>query len=88
MKGQPSNEAMAEDGLRRLSANLDIFEKVLSKQKYMGGKDFSLIDIFYMPTVRLLYSAGQGHLFEERQNIKAWWETVSNRDTWKQVTVA
>ncbi|KAH8589546.1 putative glutathione-S-transferase theta, GST [Bisporella sp. PMI_857] len=85
-KGLPSNESIAEDNTVRLAANLDIYNKILGQQQYMAGDEFSLIDIFYMPAVNMLIQAGQGHLFEERPNLKAWWGKVSDRSSWKKIS--
>lgn len=48
----------------------------------MAGKDFTLIDTFYMPLVYLLVNLGFQDLFLERSHLKRWWETVSERDAW------
>ena len=64
---------------------LDIFEGILGKQKYMGGNEFSLVDIFYLPYTQLLFRIGNGDLITSRPNVNAWWEKVSTRDSWKKV---
>lgn len=66
-----------------LTGKLDIYEKILAKQKYMGGDEFSLVDIFYMPYTAKLFQTGDGHLITDRPSVNAWWELVSNRETWK-----
>ena len=45
---------------KKLSGKLDIFDALLAKQKYMGGNDFSLIDIFYMPYTEKLFESSNG----------------------------
>ena len=56
---------------KKLSDKLDIFDTLLAKQKYMGGDNFSLIDIFYMPYTEKLFEAGEGDLITNRPNVKA-----------------
>jgi len=68
----------------KLNQKLDTFEKVLGKQKYMGGDEFSLVDIFYIPHTQKLFVIGDGAFIESRPNVKAWWERVSTRESWKQ----
>lgn len=68
---------------KRVSDKLDIYDQILAKQKYMAGDKFSLIDIFYMPYTWKLFEAGSGALIESRPNVKAWWERVSARESWK-----
>jgi glutathione S-transferase len=72
---------------KKLSEKLDIFATVLAKQKYMGGDNFSLIDIFYMPYTEKLFEAGEGELITSRPSVKAWWDRVTSRTTWKTVNV-
>jgi glutathione S-transferase len=72
---------------KRLSDKLDIFDTLLAKQKYMGGNEFSLIDIFYMPHTEKLFEAGEGELITSRPNVKAWWDRITSRATWKTVNV-
>jgi len=64
---------------------LDTLDAVVGDQDYMGGKEFSLIDIFYMPNVNMLYKAGVGSLFDTRPNLKAWWERVTGRPFVKKI---
>ncbi|KAH6698491.1 putative glutathion S-transferase II, GST-II [Leptodontidium sp. MPI-SDFR-AT-0119] len=72
---------------KKLSDKLDIFDTLLAKQKYMGGNVFSLIDTFYMPYTEKLFEAGEGELTTSRPNVKAWWDRVTVRATWKLVNV-
>jgi glutathione S-transferase len=69
----------------KFNEKLDIFEKILGKQKYMGGDEFSLADIFYLPYTQKLFEAGDGAFITSRPNVNAWWERVSTRDSWKKV---
>jgi glutathione S-transferase len=50
----------------------------------MAGHQFSLIDAFYMPLFNLLMNLGFDHLLVEREHLKRWWESVSQRDAWKE----
>jgi len=45
------------------------------------------VDIFYLPYTMKLYEVGLGSLIDDQPNVKAWWERVSTRDSWKQVQV-
>jgi glutathione S-transferase len=66
---------------------LDIFEKILGKQKYMAGDEFSLVDLFYLPYTAKLFEIGHGDFLTSRPNVSAWWDRVSNRESWKKVYV-
>jgi glutathione S-transferase len=82
---KPTNPIIADDLREKLSPKLDVYDKILSKQKYMAGDEFSLIDIFYMPYTELLYQAGEGKLIDDRSHVKEWWERVSSRESWKKI---
>ncbi|KAG0648888.1 Glutathione S-transferase [Hyphodiscus hymeniophilus] len=75
--------AVVESAKKGLSEKLDVYEGILAKQKYMGGDEFSLIDIFYMPWTNRLFEAGEGAMIESRPHLKAWWQEVTARDSWK-----
>jgi glutathione S-transferase len=85
MFGEPTEEPVLEKARNALSENLDVFNNILAKQEYMGGDVFSLIDIFYMPLVGKLFEVQEGDLFATRNNVQAWWERVSARDSWKKL---
>ncbi|EED23155.1 glutathione-S-transferase theta, GST, putative [Talaromyces stipitatus ATCC 10500] len=87
-KGLPTVDAILDDATKRFEEKLDTFDKVLGTQEYLGGKEFSLIDIFYMPAVALLFRAGAGSLIELRPNWKAWWQRVSTRPSWEKVSAS
>jgi len=84
-KKSTPNPVIIKDLREKLTPKLDIYDKLLSKQKYMAGDEFSLIDIYYMPYMNLMYQAGEGNLIDERPHLKKWWESVSSRDSWKKI---
>jgi len=88
MKGLPTNEAVLDFAIDGLKLKLAAFDTILGKQAYMGSDTFSLIDIFYMPIMRLLFKAGNGALIEAQPNVNAWWKKVSERGSWQKVTQA
>lgn len=69
----------------KFNEKLDIFEKILGKQKYMGEDESSLAGIFYLPYTQKLFEAGDSAFITSRPNVNAWWERVSTRDSWKKV---
>ena len=53
-----------------LSANLDIYEQILSKQRYLAGDELTLVDLLHLPYGSRLYTAGHGDLIDKRPNVK------------------
>jgi glutathione S-transferase len=88
MKGLSTDQSVLKFAIDELKKKLAIFDTILGKQAYMGGENFSLIDIFYMPIVRVLYKGGNGDLIETFPNVNAWWQKVSMRESWQKVTQA
>jgi glutathione S-transferase len=85
MAGQVPNMEVVKAGREGVTQALDITEKTLSKQEFLAGKTFSLADISWMPYVQYLFAAEQGELITKHHGVKAWWERVSSRPSWKKV---
>lgn len=85
MAGMAPNMDVVKAGVEGCSHALDIADKTLSKQDFFGNKTFSLADIGWMPYVAYLFAAEHGELITSRPGVKAWWERVSNRPSWKKV---
>jgi glutathione S-transferase len=62
--------------------------KFLASRNTWGVDEFSLVDIFCLPYTQKLFEIGDGELIESRPNVKAWWERVSTRESWKNVLAA
>jgi glutathione S-transferase len=83
-QGQSVPEDETSIALTTLAPKLDALDGIMSKQKYMAGDQFSLVDAFYMPLAHLLVSLGFGDLIFGRPYLKQWWETVIARKAWKE----
>jgi glutathione S-transferase len=70
--------------LQALDDILNTVESILSKQSFMAGGRFSLVDGFYMPLIHMLSKVGNQKLLLERKHLNHWWETVSERPAWKE----
>ncbi|KAK9898488.1 thioredoxin-like protein [Cystobasidium minutum MCA 4210] len=69
----------------QLSAKLDAYEKILSKQAYLAGDEVTLADLFHIPYGRLLYVCGQGDLIDSRPAVSKWWKSITSRESVKKV---
>ena len=83
MKGVQPVKEIVDAAQETLKAKLAVFDVILGRQKYMGGDEYSLVDIFYYPWTQKLFQVGEGPMVEAHLNVKAWWERVSSRDSWK-----
>lgn len=84
-QGKTADEDRVKQLSEKLGAVLDVYETILSKQKYIGGNDVTLADLFHLPYGALLFAPqlNLGNLITDRAQVKAWWESLSSRQSWK-----
>ncbi|KAF3044655.1 hypothetical protein E8E12_007674 [Didymella heteroderae] len=69
-----------------LRSVLDYYESVLSKQKWLAGQNYSLIDVFHIPWfASLITKLGYQSEVESRDNVRAWWARAEQRPAWQKV---
>ena len=84
LKDKSANDHLISSLVEALGKKIDVFEHhILSKQSYMAGDTFSLIDIFYMPLTAYIFTMGYGDIIESRPHMQSWWKRVSSRPSWK-----
>ncbi|EFC45992.1 predicted protein [Naegleria gruberi] len=81
-----ADEARVKQLSEKLALNLDSYERVLAKQEFIGGNQFTLADLYHLPYGNLLFAIGLGNLLLDRPHVKAWWEKISSRPSWKAVS--
>lgn len=77
--GLPPDEAVVSGALRSVEAFFDVAERGLQHRDYMAGKDFTLVDIYYIPLVQRLFACGYADAILSRKAVSAWWDRVINR---------
>ncbi|EWZ80299.1 hypothetical protein FOWG_15679 [Fusarium oxysporum f. sp. lycopersici MN25] len=60
--GHLSDEIATQTRVTKLHAKLDVLDKILATQDYLGGAEFTVVDILYMPAMQMLRQAGQIYL--------------------------
>ncbi|KAJ9685982.1 hypothetical protein PVL29_015056 [Vitis rotundifolia] len=85
-RGITPDAKVIEESEKKLAKVLDIYEERLSKSKYLAGDFFSLADLSHLPFTKYLADMGKMYLIEERKHVKAWWDDISNRPSWKKVS--
>ncbi|KAF8711471.1 hypothetical protein AX14_013276 [Amanita brunnescens Koide BX004] len=83
--GLQTDEAQVEKHVATLSERLDVYEQILSKQKYLAGDELTLADLFHLPFGTKLYAAGHGDLIDSRPHVKSWFEKLTKRESWQAV---
>src|SRR3989338_674338 len=80
-----TDEARVKTLTEKLGQHLDVYEKILSKQEFIGGNQFTLADLFHLPYGGLLFApqVDLGNLLLDRPHVKVWWEKITSRPSWK-----
>ncbi|KAJ3500080.1 hypothetical protein NMY22_g19382 [Coprinellus aureogranulatus] len=80
--GMSTDEAIYEANNETLNAKLDVYEKILSKQKYLAGDELTLADLFHLPYGTLVSAAGSDAI-TKRPNVARWFKEISERASWQ-----
>lgn len=86
--GLPADEAVVSNALQMVGKFFDIAEGLLHHNGYMAGKDFSLVDIYYIPLIQRLFACGYGDVIVSRKAVGAWWDRCVNRPAIKKMLAA
>ncbi|KAJ2924531.1 hypothetical protein H1R20_g12569, partial [Candolleomyces eurysporus] len=82
--GTKPDEAFFETQITELGKKLDVYDKILSKQKYLAGNEVTLADLFHLPYAALLPQTGS-KVIEERPNVARWIDDLKARASWQTV---
>ncbi|RXW15745.1 hypothetical protein EST38_g10109 [Candolleomyces aberdarensis] len=83
-QGLTTDEAALSALLKKLEAKLDVYDQILSKQKYLGGDEVTLADLFHLPYGSLLPVVGSNAI-ESRPNVAKWFKSLQDRPSWQAV---
>jgi glutathione S-transferase len=86
--GLPPNEAVVSVALQSVEMFFDVAERLLQHRDYMAGQDFTLVDIYYIPTVQRLFVCGYGDVILNREAVSAWWNRCINRPAIQKILAA
>ncbi len=82
---QPDPKMVASH-VKKIGPFLDVYDKVLSERKYLAGDHMSLVDIFHIPYGFLILTAtSQKELIQSRPNLKRWFESLTESESWKKI---
>ena len=68
LRGLTPDKATFDGLIAQLEPKLDVYEQILSKQKYLAGDELTLADLFHIPYGVLLSTAGSNAI-EVRPNV-------------------
>ncbi|KAJ7323355.1 glutathione S-transferase [Mycena albidolilacea] len=83
LRGEPVDQAVLDEALKELSAKLDVYEVILSKQKFLAGDEFSFADLCHYAYAPLLLTIGGIDIMTSKgPNVTRWWNELISRPTW------
>jgi len=80
-QGLTPDQEVVEKHIADLSGKLDVYDKILSKQKYLVGENITLVDFFHLGLGSGLASMGY-NVMESKPNVARWFKDISSRDSW------
>jgi len=81
---KPTNQEVVDSSLNELGKKLDVYDQILSKQKYVAGDEITLADFYHIPYGELLAVAGS-NIIETRPNVAKWFKEITSRPSWQAV---
>ncbi|CAE6455661.1 hypothetical protein ACGC1H_005794 [Rhizoctonia solani] len=82
MRNETPNEELIKKCVATLTTKMDGYERILSKQRYLAGDTFTLADLFHLPFCQFISVIEPG-ILTSKPHVKAWWDDISSRDSWK-----
>ncbi|GFQ05812.1 glutathione s-transferase [Phtheirospermum japonicum] len=83
--GLTTNEAIVEQSQAKLATVLDVYEKRLAESKYLGGDNYSLVDLHHVPIINNLMKTKVKALFKLRPLVSAWSADILAQPAWLKV---
>lgn len=77
--GLPADESVVAGALRSVETFFDVAERLLQHRDYIAGKNFTLVDIYYIPLIQRLFACGYGNIILSRKAVSSWWDRCVNR---------
>ncbi|KAF8150160.1 glutathione S-transferase [Crassisporium funariophilum] len=81
MMGKETDMNVYNAAIASLSQKLDVYDAILSKQKYLAGDEISLVDLWHLPVGSSLPSAGSD-ILETKPNVARWFKEVNEFPGW------
>ncbi|KAJ5893690.1 hypothetical protein N7495_005381 [Penicillium taxi] len=87
MKGLgETDEARVKALVAQLDTTLEGYERLLSKQAFIGGDKLTLADLFHLSYGTFVEPFGFAELLNKYPATKKWWEALKTRESWKKIS--
>ncbi|KAG6846640.1 hypothetical protein H0H93_012686 [Arthromyces matolae] len=82
--GEKPDTTVYDGHIAKLGSKLDVYDAILSQQRYLAGEELSLADLFHLPFANLLVQGGS-KVIESRPNVARWYNELASRPSWQAV---
>jgi glutathione S-transferase len=72
--------------LGTIDTSLAVYDKILSKQKYLAGNEISLADLFHIPHAQKAWEYGFGDVVGKYPHVSKWLEGLKALESWKKAS--
>ncbi|KAJ3563252.1 hypothetical protein NP233_g9059 [Leucocoprinus birnbaumii] len=83
--GLATDLAIIAEAKKTIIQKMDIYEGILSKQKYLAGDELTLADIGHIPIMGRLVEEVRLELGAGRPNVQRWIDELLSRESWRVV---
>ncbi|KAJ7785016.1 glutathione S-transferase [Mycena maculata] len=81
-QGLAVDETALEEAVSDLAKSLDVYEVILSKQRFLVGNEFTLCDLFHLTYAPIMAGAGIDIMTTNGPNVTRWWNELISRPAW------
>ncbi|CAE6429450.1 unnamed protein product [Rhizoctonia solani] len=78
--GIEPDEAVAQKSINALNSKMEGYERILSKQRYLAGDNYTLADLLHVGYGKYVYDV-HPEIFYSKPNVKRWWDDITSRET-------
>jgi len=82
---KPADKEVVDSSIKELGLRLDVYNQILSKQKYIAGDEITLADFYHIPFGVMLGEKADCNIMETRPNVARWFKEISSRPSWQVV---
>ncbi|KAJ7837413.1 glutathione S-transferase [Mycena olivaceomarginata] len=81
-RGKPQTKPLSTPVLAALDAQLDVYNVILAKQKYLAGDEVSLADLFHLPHAPVLERDAKSDIMMRKPHVARWYKDLLSRPSW------
>ncbi|GMY16863.1 glutathione S-transferase-like [Fagus crenata] len=83
--GLAPDQGVVVEAEAKLGHVLDVYERQLSKFKYLASDKFTIVDVIHLPNLQSLMGMPAKKLIESRPRVRAWCSEILARPSWAKV---